>query len=1287
LHAQNISAGWVRFPNSVRAVPLAGAPTTPGLPQPRLLRPSLTDTEMGADLVFEVAFRMRNYDELRGRVARGETISFRELATRYEPLAGDYNAVADWLQQQGFSIVRRDPRHLAVFARGPVRRVAQAFRVNFGRVTFAGGEFSSALTAPSLPAELAAPVLGVNGLQPHLRAQALARRAKVKPAAKAKPASTSSFAPPYTPANLLHAYNGTTVAATGANQTIAIVIDTFPSTSDLTSFWSLCGVNQSLANISLIQAVNGTLSSPSLECTLDVEWSSSIAPAAQVRVYATVNLDFVNTDQAYQEIVTDLTNNPGSIQQMSMSYGIGETYESFDQIVTDNQYFAEIASAGVTIFVSSGDGGSNPNTNGDYSPSAPLQVESPASDYFVTAVGGTTLQLNANTGNITSETAWSDGGGGVSEYFVRPPWQTGSGVVSGSTRLVPDVASSADPDDPALLIYEGEQVEVGGTSWGAPTWAGICARINQANVEAGRPTVGLLGPDIYPLLGTSAFHDILSGSNGAYSAGPGYDLCTGLGSPNIANLVGYLVSIPAFIVQPTDQETNPGQGAVFSLSANGTGTLSYQWQISTNAGDTWSNLTDNATYSGSVTPSLAVANATSEMNGYAYQCVATNAYGSGTSDGAVLIVNAWLNVSTLAGKATISGNTDGQGPAALFHQPEGIAIAPSGIIYAADSLNDTIRKITPTGNVTTFAGTAGSAGSTDGTGSSARFNDPTGVAVDSGGNIYVADTLNETIRKIAPNGNVTTFAGKTGTAGSTNGTTGVARFNHPVGLALDASGNLYIADSSNNAIRKIAPSNTGTFTVSTFAGRAGSSGNTDGTGSNARFDDPLGVTVDASDNLYVADSKNDTIREITSAAVVTTIAGSAGVAGDSDDFGTNALFDDPTAVAADGLGNVYVVDALNYTARVIGPSSLVFTTAGQPGVSGSVDGIGQSAGFTAPYAIAANSSGNVYLTDQDAIRLGSLIVTPEFVSSPGNQTVGSGGTAVFTTSATGNPAPAFQWYENNLPLTNGANVTGANTSSLTLSNLTYASNGAALFVQAQNAVAAVNSTTVILTVTPIAPTITLQPVSQTYTTGQNAQFSAAATGDPAPDYQWLRFPAGGSGWANLTDGGAYNGTATATLTVENVTLAMAGDQFLCVATNAGGNVSTNPATLTVLAPTAFTAWQQTYFTPAQMSNPAISGPNATPANDGLTNLLKYAFGLNPFVDGHPYLPQPTSANNQIVLSFTALQSDITYTVEASTDLVNWSTAGVTVQTSGNQVTASYPLGTQPVFLRIVVTQN
>ena len=276
----------------------------------------------------------------------------------------------------------------------------------------------------------------------------------------------------------------------------------------------------------------------------------------------------------------------------------------------------------------------------------------------------------------------------------------------------------------------------------------------------------------------------------------------------------------------------------------------------------------------------------------------------------------------------------------------------------ADTYNNTIRKVTSAGVVTTLAGTAGSAGSTDATGSAARFSSPSGVSVDSEGNIFVADRINHTIRKVTSAGVVTTLAGTAGSNGSTDATGSAARFNQPYGVAVDTAGNVFVGDTYNDTIRKV----TSAGVVTTLAGLAGSSGSTDATGSAARFRSPLGVTVDTAGNVFVADYNNHTVRKVTSAGVVTTLAGTAGSPGSTNGTGSAARFYYPQGVSVDTAGNVYVAE-FNNTIRKVTSAGVVTTEAGVTGTAGSNNGLGSAARFKSPWGVSVNTEGNVFVAD------------------------------------------------------------------------------------------------------------------------------------------------------------------------------------------------------------------------------------------------------------------------------------------------------------------------------------
>jgi kumamolisin len=546
----------VMFPESLKEVAAISSAA--------VVRSELAPAEAQTALDFSVALKMHNFAELQNRVARGEIISLDEIASKYYPTADEYKTVAAWLSSQGFAVKPADKYNLSIFASGTVAQIERVFATKFGRVNFQGVEYTSALSAPSLPAEVAAPVLGINGLQPHLHPRS---HAIIVPG---QPRKLINNAPPYTVSEIAKAYANST-STDGSGQKIGILIDTFPNDSDLTAFWQFNGVNQSLNNIEKVQVVSGTLPNPSGEESLDVEWSSGIAPGAKVRIYAFRDLAFADIDQAYQAIINDLPSQP-ALHQISCSFGLSEAFLAQAQMATDAQFFATLAGAGVSVFVSSGDGGSTPGPRGYGDTSGPLAVQSPANDPNVTAVGGTSLNLDPSNGVVSSESAWSLGGGGISGFFSRPDWQTGPGVPAGSNRLVPDVALVADGNTGGVLFLNGEQLSVGGTSWSSPTWAGICAKINQARARAGLASVGLLGPKIYPLIGTSNFRDITTGTNGPngfYNAGPGYDLCTGVGVPSIDALIQALGGVPG--IHPVAKDFNGDGYADLAWENTGTG--------------------------------------------------------------------------------------------------------------------------------------------------------------------------------------------------------------------------------------------------------------------------------------------------------------------------------------------------------------------------------------------------------------------------------------------------------------------------------------------------------------------------------------------------------------------------------------------------------------------------------------------------------------------------------------------------------------------------------------------
>jgi hypothetical protein len=385
---------------------------------------------------------------------------------------------------------------------------------------------------------------------------------------------------------------------------------------------------------------------------------------------------------------------------------------------------------------------------------------------------------------------------------------------------------------------------------------------------------------------------------------------------------------PDVATAPLRQTSNSGSGANFTVVASGTPAPTLQWQRLAVSSKTWVNLVEGSGYTGVNSSTLTVSTSAPAMSGDQFQVVITNAAGVATSHPVTLTVI-------------------GSGPT-LMHYPSGMAVDATGGLFVANTSSNTIEKITAAGVVSTLAGKIGFAGSADGTGSTARFNQPTGVALDATGNLYVADSGNATIRRITAAGVVTTLAGSPTMRGNADGSGGSATFGMPTALALDTSGNVYVTDAFNATIRKV----TAAGMVSTLAGSANMQGEADGTGTAARFNYPDGIVVAPTGTVYVADTLNNTIRKITPTGVVTTYAGSAGLPGSWDGFSGFDLFNQPTSVVLDNLGNLIVTDTGNSTIRLLSVDGTALTIAGNPVISGLSDGIGGGALLNQPHGLA-----------------------------------------------------------------------------------------------------------------------------------------------------------------------------------------------------------------------------------------------------------------------------------------------------------------------------------------------
>ncbi len=1118
----------VTFANSVRPVA-----TTVQAGHANISRMALRADETSAPITVEVALKMRHLGDLQARIGQGELISDAEMDSTYFPTEEDHARVLAWVQSQGLSVTRTDRNRLAIFAKGSVAQVAQAFEVTFARVARDGREYTSAVSTPSLPSDISAAIVGIHGLQPHLKKKVL-----TTPQSILHPDAGAGFTG-YNAGQISSAYNAAGLTLTGAGQTVAVYALGYPQTSDLNSFWKSQNVAQTSANVVQVNVAGGpatnSVSDYVEEATLDVEWIGALAPAATIRIYAANENDQAENDEILQQIAADAPSQP-TMHILSISVGGNELEVDSDYLEIEAQYMANLARLGLTILSADGDDGSKPD--------GVLQTTYPTSDPSVTGVGGTTLNLNG-VGAVTSESAWNSTGGGISAVFSRPSWQAGTSLPTGSMRLVPDVAADGDPNTGVTVTYNGKSEVVAGTSLSAPIWAGFCALINQSRQAAGQTALGFLNPRLYPLLGTSALRQITTGSNGTYSAAAGYNLLSGVGVPNVAALLTATLPVNSSVnisSQLANSVVTVGQPATFFINATGALPLTYQWQRKAAGSSTWASLTDSTTYSGSTTTQLIVTGTTAAMTGDQFQCIVSNSSSTATSAPAMTLTVNTTGVTTLAGFPGSAGTTNGTGRAARFNFVGAVRVDAQDNVYVADPANSLIRKVTPAGVVTTVAGLAGIAGSIDGSTSVATFNNSGGVAVDSTGNVYVADSGNYTIRKISSSGTVSTLAGSAGNSSHLDGTGPAARFTDPENLCVDSTGNIFVADGKGYCIRKVTPAGV----VTTVAG--GLQGQADGTVTAAQFGLLTGIAVDATGNLYVCDNTYSTIRKVSVTGQVTTIGGVPTLTGNVDGPAVASTFNAPGGLCVYKSGNVFVADSFDDTIREITPAGVVTTVAGSPEDDGATDGPLAVALFSTPSDITVDANGVLFVADGTNYTVRRIVVSavapPVITTQPQNQVALPGAPATFSVVATGTGPLFYQWYFNN------QGIQGANSATFTLASAgnAYVGNYSVAVYNDGGAVVS-NVATFMLGVTN--PTITTQPTGLTVAAGASFTLNVVASGNSLT-YQWY------------INGTSLPGATSSSLTISNAQAANAGSYTVLVS-NSAGAVSSGSAPVTVTA--------------------------------------------------------------------------------------------------------------------------
>jgi kumamolisin len=485
----------------------------------------------------------------------------------YAPTSDQVQQVSTYLQSQGMTVTSVAPNNLLIDATATVSQVQSAFSVNISTYQTGSHTFYANTNSPSIPTSISQLITSISGLDNSVTYQPLYQRMGQR---IQKHGSTMATPSGFGPKDLSGAYNATPLQNAGIlgdNQSVALFeLDGYQS-SDIDKYFSNFGITPTPAITSeQVDGFNGVAGQGAIEVELDMEVVGAIAPHAHQFVYEGPNTT-QGLNDTYNQIVHE---NKAHI--VSTSWGLCESLSGASELQTLDNIFKQGAAQGISFFAAAGDSGAYDCADGN------LGVDSPASDPYVTGVGGTNLQLNA--GAYGSESVWSNpsdtsrspngagGGGGVSNKFAHPSWQTGPGTQSGN-REVPDVSADADPATGYATYCTVTNagcpstgwIPIGGTSAAAPLWAGSMALIDQYLQSQNKAVVGSANPTLYNLFNTSqpspAFHDITSGNNLHYNAGPGYDMASGIGSPDVDNIAHDLVGSGSGNTPPPTPTPNP----------------------------------------------------------------------------------------------------------------------------------------------------------------------------------------------------------------------------------------------------------------------------------------------------------------------------------------------------------------------------------------------------------------------------------------------------------------------------------------------------------------------------------------------------------------------------------------------------------------------------------------------------------------------------------------------------------------------------------------------------------
>jgi hypothetical protein len=1091
-----------------------------------------------------------------------------QFTARFGPSQSDYDALKAFARANGLNIRHEHPNRVLLDVEGSVADIEKTFHVSMQVYQHPTEKrrFHAPDREPSV--NLRIPLLHIGGLddfalpQPSIQSVQTAKDFK---GGKAGAVTGSGPLNGLIGPDLRKAYASDS-SLDGSGQSIGLLQFDGYISNDIAYYENLAGLPYvPLTNV-LIDGASGSPSNSGglLEVPLDIDMAISIATnISKVMVYIAPNTS------PFEDILSQMANDNAARQLSSSWYARGAPADPAADVI-----FQQMAAQGQSFFSASGDSNAFVGL-----------ISFPQDSPYIIQVGGTTLTTAGAGGAYVSETVWNKGNGtgssgGISTQYSIPDWQTNISMYQnqGSVlmRNTPDIAMAGDH---LYVRAETNDYTVSGTSCSAPMWASFAALANQLAASNGLPSIGFINP-VADIIGTSqnynnAFHDITTGNNTSFNspnlfyAVQGYDLCTGWGTPNGQAMIKAL-AFPLDTVSPASGFTSIGKtGGPFTVTSQSftvanTGSSSLLWSL--NNPVSW--LTA-APSSGTLT-----AGGTATVN-VSLNTTASN-LAAGVYTGTIWFTNLAIGI-TESRQFTLNIGL----PPVITTQPTDLALLAGATasfnvgftsagpckfqwLLNGSVLSDNFINTIAGDGIGTFAGDNLFA-------TNAAIDQPYGVALDGSGNIFIADQGNNRVRKVDTTGTITTVAG--------NGTIGYAgdgalatnaSLNGPYDVTVDNAGNLFIADVGNNVIRKVDAN--GTITTVAGNGHSGYSGD-GGSATNARLDHPFSVCADASGNLFISDSFNNCIRKVDQTGNITTVAGTGAASFSGDHtLATNATVDNPFGVAVDAIGDIYIADLGNNRIRMVDTNGIITTVAGNGTATFSGDG-GQaiSAGVDQPYGLAVDASGNVFVSDivNNCVR---RIGTNGIITTvAGNRSAGFSGDGGPATQASVNqPYGIAVSASDNLVIADrnnnrvrSVNLDGPQT--LVLPGVSL-NNAGSYSVIISNEWGSVTSSVATLAISS-PPVVSTQPQSLRVTNGNSAAFSISAAGTGTLAYQWRK------NGTNLSNVGTISGVGTANLAFSATSTNDSGS-YTVVVTNTLGSLTSAVATLTVAWPPAITVQPQ-----------------------------------------------------------------------------------------------------------------